>query len=86
MKNFITFILPTHNEERNIIPLIKEILEFNINYEIEIIVVDDDSDDETQVLVKKLSKIFIQVCKKLCKENEEILKTLANIEPKNNES
>tara|TARA_B100001121_G_C18419841_1_gene494129 strand:- start:139 stop:579 length:441 start_codon:yes stop_codon:yes gene_type:complete len=36
--------------------------------------------------VKKLSKIFIQVCKKLCKENEEILKTLANIEPKNNES
>ena len=57
MKNFITFILPTHNEERNIIPLIKEILELNINYEIEIIVVDDDSVDQTQILVKKLSKI-----------------------------
>ena len=57
MKNFITFILPTHNEERNIIPLIKEILELNINYEIEVIVVDDDSSDQTQMLVRSLSKI-----------------------------
>jgi len=36
--------------------------------------------------VKDLSKTFIQVCKKLCDENENILETLANIEPKNNES
>ena len=36
--------------------------------------------------VKDLSKTFIKVCKKLCKENEGILETLANIEPKNNES
>ena len=36
--------------------------------------------------VKDLSKTFSKVCKKLCDENEEILKTLANIEPKNNES
>ena len=33
--------------------------------------------------VKKLSKTFIKVCKKLCKENKDILETLANIEPKN---
>ena len=36
--------------------------------------------------VKKLSKTFSKVCKKLCEENKSILETLANIEPKNNES
>ena len=36
--------------------------------------------------VKDLSKTFTQVCKKLCEENKGILETLANIEPKNNES
>ena len=36
--------------------------------------------------VKNLSKTFIKVCKKLCEENKNILETLANIEPKNNES
>ena len=36
--------------------------------------------------VKDLSNTFTKVCKKLCEENKAILKTLANIEPKNNES
>ena len=36
--------------------------------------------------VKDLSKSFTKVCKKLCEENKGILETLANIEPKNNES
>ena len=36
--------------------------------------------------VKNLSKTFTKVCKKLCEENKEILDTLENIEPKNNES
>ena len=36
--------------------------------------------------VKDLSKTFSKVCKKLCEENKDILETLANIEPKNNES
>ena len=36
--------------------------------------------------VKNLSNTFMKVCKKLCKENESILETLANIEPKKNES
>ena len=35
--------------------------------------------------VKYLSKYFTKVCKKLCKENKDILETLGNIEP-NNES
>ena len=33
--------------------------------------------------VKELSQTFSNVCKKLCEENKNILKTLANIEPKN---
>ena len=36
--------------------------------------------------VKALSKTFSQICKKLCEENKNILETLSNIEPKNNES
>ena len=36
--------------------------------------------------VKDLSKTFTKVCKELCDENKNILETLANIEPKNNES
>ena len=36
--------------------------------------------------VKNLSDTFIKICKKLCKENDGILDSLANIEPKNNDS
>ena len=36
--------------------------------------------------VKNLSDTFIKICKKLCKENDDILESLANIEPKNNDS
>ena len=56
MKRYVSFVLPTHNEEKNIIPIIKEILEFNDFYEIEILVIDDDSKDNTQKLVREFSK------------------------------
>ena len=36
--------------------------------------------------VKDLSKTFTKVCKELCDENKDILETLSNLEPKNNES
>ena len=36
--------------------------------------------------VKNLSKTFNEVCKKLCEKNKDILETLSNLEPKNNES
>jgi len=36
--------------------------------------------------VKNLSETFTKVCKKLCDKNEEIQKSLKNIEPENNES
>ena len=38
------------------------------------------------IKVKDLSKTFTNVCKKLCNQNKDILKTLDNIEPKDNES
>jgi hypothetical protein len=33
--------------------------------------------------VKDLSQTFVKVCKKLCKESDEIEKSLKNIEPDN---
>ena len=36
--------------------------------------------------VKDLSETFIKVCKKLCDENNDILDSLSNIEPQNNEA
>ena len=33
--------------------------------------------------VKDLSKTFVKVCEKLCNENDSIIETLKNIEPKN---
>ena len=36
--------------------------------------------------VKDLSKTFGKVCKRLCDENRNILESLDNLEPKNNES
>tara|TARA_B100000242_G_C43041626_1_gene486001 strand:+ start:799 stop:1893 length:1095 start_codon:yes stop_codon:yes gene_type:complete len=56
MSDYITFVLPTHNEEKNIISIIQEILSLNTKYLLEIIVVDDNSNDRTQSLVRELSK------------------------------
>ena len=61
MLAYITFVLPTYNEENNIIPLIKEIFSFDNKYQIEIIVVDDNSTDKTQDLVREFSKTDIRV-------------------------
>ena len=36
--------------------------------------------------VKKLSNTFNKFCKKLCEKNKDILDSLENLEPKNNES
>ena len=56
MNNKISIILPTYNEKDNIIPLIDEIFRYLNNKNFEIIVVDDDSPDETWKLVEKKSK------------------------------
>tara|TARA_Y100001933_G_C18902533_1_gene523149 strand:- start:9 stop:1103 length:1095 start_codon:yes stop_codon:yes gene_type:complete len=56
MNNYISVVLPTHNEEKNIIPIIQEIIERNNKFEIEIIVVDDNSIDNTENLIRNFSK------------------------------
>ena len=52
----ITFVLPTFNERGNIEFLLKQLLDLNINYEIELIVVDDNSQDGTAEIVREFSK------------------------------
>ena len=52
----ITFVLPTFNERGNIKFLLKQLLDLNINYEIELIVVDDNSQDGTAEIVREFSK------------------------------
>ena len=56
MQNYISFILPTHNEEKNIVPIIEKILSFGNKYEIEVIVIDDNSRDKTEFLVRDFSR------------------------------
>ncbi len=56
MNNYVSIVLPTYNEEKNIIPIIHEIFELNNLYNIEIIVVDDNSTDSTENLIREISK------------------------------
>ncbi|MAG08007.1 dolichyl-phosphate beta-D-mannosyltransferase [Candidatus Woesearchaeota archaeon] len=66
MKTFI--MIPTYNEKENIASLIKEILSLNIK-DIEIVVVDDNSPDETWKIVEDISKKDKRVHLLLRKEN-----------------
>tara|TARA_Y100001968_G_scaffold286501_1_gene287291 strand:+ start:620 stop:1714 length:1095 start_codon:yes stop_codon:yes gene_type:complete len=56
MKINLSIILPTFNERDNILPLLNQLLNLSISYEIEIIVVDDSSTDGTSLLVRELAK------------------------------
>jgi len=53
----ISFVLPCHNEEKNLSPLIKEIsLNVPKKYRFEVICVDDGSKDQTGKMIEQLSK------------------------------
>tara|TARA_B100001989_G_scaffold240389_1_gene205414 strand:+ start:1140 stop:2225 length:1086 start_codon:yes stop_codon:yes gene_type:complete len=52
----ISIVIPTFNEVKNIIPLIKNLVSLVSNFEYEIIVVDDDSPDGTSDEVNKYMK------------------------------
>ena len=54
-KKIISIIIPTYNEQKNISQIINQILKLDIPYEIEILIVDDNSDDGTPNLVRKYS-------------------------------
>ena len=53
----ISIVIPTFNEVKNIIPLIKNLIVLLIDFEYEIIVVDDDSPDGTSEEVNKYMKL-----------------------------
>ena len=52
----ISIVIPTFNEVRNIIPLLKNLISLIEDFEYEIIIVDDDSPDGTSELIKKFMK------------------------------
>lgn len=54
-ETMISIILPTYNEKGNIVPLIQEIFQ-GLTKEIEVIVVDDDSPDNTWQEVERLKE------------------------------
>lgn len=52
----ISVVLPAHNEEKNLPGLIKEILSvLGTSYEMEVIIVDDGSSDDTEKVINDLS-------------------------------
>ena len=55
-KSDISFVLPSFNECNNILPLLDELLELSDVYELELIVIDDNSTDGTSSLVRELAK------------------------------
>ncbi|MEJ7827786.1 MAG: glycosyltransferase, partial [Segetibacter sp.] len=52
---FVSVVIPCHNEEMNIEPLIERLLKFYDKYLYEIIVVDDNSKDRTKEVVQRLA-------------------------------
>lgn len=55
-KQKISIILPTFNERKNILPLINDMFKLFKKFDLEIIIVDDNSNDGTSKVVKKLAK------------------------------
>ncbi|MBT3878905.1 MAG: glycosyltransferase [Candidatus Scalindua sp.] len=53
----VSFVIPCHNEEMNVAPLINGLIAFYGKYIFEILIVDDNSKDRTADVTEKLSKI-----------------------------
>ncbi len=56
-KEYLTIIIPTFNENKNIIPLLKKLINLSQEWNIEILVIDDDSPDRTAEIVKDFSHL-----------------------------
>lgn len=52
----VSIVLPTFNERKNITPILRELLCLQNRFDLEVIVVDDDSADGTADLVKELAQ------------------------------
>jgi len=55
-KRIISIVIPTFNEKSNIYKIINQLLKLDVVYEVEIIVVDDNSCDGTAKLVREYAK------------------------------
>ncbi len=55
-KERLSIVLPSYNERDNIIPLITQLLKMDEFFDLELLIVDDDSSDGTSTAVKELSK------------------------------
>ena len=56
-KRIISIVIPTFNEQNNVSKIINQLLSLDIFYEIEIIVVDDNSYDGTANLVREYGRL-----------------------------
>jgi dolichol-phosphate mannosyltransferase len=67
-KKRVTIVIPTYNEKENIKELINEILALPLNFDLSILVVDDDSPDSTgeivQAMMEKEKRIHLLTRKK----------------------
>ncbi len=59
----ISVVVPCHNEEMNIQPLINQLLNLYGEYIYEIILVDDNSKDNTRQIIEKMAEQFPQIKK-----------------------
>ncbi|NIM90317.1 MAG: glycosyltransferase [Candidatus Aminicenantes bacterium] len=55
-KKQVTVLIPTYNEKENIEELIQEILNLSLDFDLTVLVADDDSPDGTGEIVQKLSQ------------------------------
>jgi glycosyltransferase involved in cell wall biosynthesis len=55
LKGKISVVVPCHNEEMNIIPLVSRLIKFYGEYLFEIILVDDNSTDNTKMVITTLA-------------------------------
>ena len=55
-KKRVTVLIPTYNEKENIEELIQEILNLSLDFDLTVLVADDDSPDGTGEIVQKLSR------------------------------
>ena len=56
MQERLSVVLPTYNERENIELLLKKLLAIGKEYELEILIVDDDSTDGTPEVIKELAQ------------------------------
>ncbi|SVA87610.1 uncharacterized protein METZ01_LOCUS140464, partial [marine metagenome] len=54
-QKLITICVPTYNRAKNVVGLVQELLDFELNDQIEILVIDNDSPDNTFEELSKFS-------------------------------